>query len=171
MGLAYKFKADEVKTVLKSVTYQVGRTGAITPVANLEPILLGGTIVKRASIHNEDQIKKYDLRIGDTVVVEKGGEIIPKITGVDQLLRPNDSKELQYIEHCPSCGSLLKKRRRCLLLNTKGCKPQVLGKVFIFLLENQCKLRFGRTVEMLFDNNIINNVEFIRIEGFSFVAT
>ena len=83
-AMAYKFKADEVKTVLKSVTYQVGRTGAITPVANLEPILLGGTIVKRASIHNEDQIKKYDLRIGDTVVVEKGGEIIPKITAVDQ---------------------------------------------------------------------------------------
>ncbi len=99
--MAYKFKAEQVSTVLNQITYQVGRTGAITPVANLEPVELAGTIVKRASLHNADQIEKLDIREGDTVFVEKGGEIIPKIIGVDFTQRDPNSSPTKYITECP----------------------------------------------------------------------
>ena len=104
-AMAYKFKADQVSTLLKNISYQVGRTGAITPVANLEPVELAGTIVKRASVHNADQIAKLDIRIGDTVFVEKGGEIIPKIIGVDLNKRPTDSSKISFISNCPICNN------------------------------------------------------------------
>src|SRR5690606_37522611 len=108
-AMAYKFKAERVSTILREITYQVGRTGAITPVANLEPVLLAGTTVKRASLHNADQIEKLDIREGDTVFVEKGGEIIPKIIGVDFSQRPLNSQPTQYIDHCPECGTALER--------------------------------------------------------------
>ena len=106
-AMAYKFKAEQVTTTLNSITYQVGRTGAITPVANLEPVQLAGTIVKRASLHNADQIEKLDIRIGDAVFVEKGGEIIPKIIAVDTSKRPLNLIPTNYITHCPECQSEL----------------------------------------------------------------
>jgi len=106
-AIAYKFKAEQESTILNKITYQVGRTGAITPVANLDPILLAGTIVKRASLHNADQIEKLDIRVEDTVFVEKGGEIIPKVIGVDLSKRPAHSVPTEYITHCPDCGTLL----------------------------------------------------------------
>ncbi|MFN2262397.1 MAG: NAD-dependent DNA ligase LigA, partial [Psychroflexus sp.] len=104
-AMAYKFKAEQVSTILESITYQVGRTGAITPVANLKPVQLAGTTVKRASLHNADQIEKLDVREGDTVFVEKGGEIIPKIIAVDFTKRDPDSKPTKYIENCPECDT------------------------------------------------------------------
>jgi len=106
-AMAYKFKAEQAVTTLNQITYQVGRTGAITPVANLEPVLLAGTTVKRASLHNADQIEKLDIRIDDTVYVEKGGEIIPKIVKVDFSKRTQDSKPTVYLSECPECGSKL----------------------------------------------------------------
>ncbi|MCB0469066.1 MAG: NAD-dependent DNA ligase LigA, partial [Aequorivita sp.] len=106
-AMAYKFKAEQVSTRLNNISYQVGRTGAITPVANLEPVLLAGTIVKRASLHNADQIEKLDIRVGDEVFVEKGGEIIPKIIAVDLTKRPLNSQPTNYIKECPECGTEL----------------------------------------------------------------
>ncbi|MDP4600241.1 MAG: NAD-dependent DNA ligase LigA, partial [Polaribacter sp.] len=106
-AIAYKFKADQVATILNEITYQVGRTGAITPVANLKPVQLAGTIVKRASLHNADQIEKLDIRVGDTVFVEKGGEIIPKIIAVDFTKRPQNSLQTIYATHCPECNTAL----------------------------------------------------------------
>lgn len=104
-AMAYKFKAEQVATTLEHISYQVGRTGAITPVANLTPVLLAGTIVKRASLHNADQIEKLDIRENDTVFVEKGGEIIPKIVGVNLEKRPESSQKTQYISKCPECNT------------------------------------------------------------------
>ena len=106
-AISYKFKAEQVVTILNQITYQVGRTGAITPVANLEPVQLAGTTVKRASLHNADQISKLDIREGDKVFIEKGGEIIPKVVGVDLKDRNLFSKQTQYITHCPSCNTEL----------------------------------------------------------------
>ena len=106
-AIAYKFKAERVATILEQITYQVGRTGAITPVANLQPVLLAGTTVKRASLHNADQIKRLDIREGDTVFVEKGGEIIPKVVEVDLSQRGEHITPLVYIERCPECNSSL----------------------------------------------------------------
>ena len=115
-AMAYKFKAEQVDTVLESISYQVGRTGAITPVANLKPVLLAGTVVKRASLHNADQIEKLDIRIGDSVYVEKGGEIIPKIVGVNLDKREADAQPVKYITHCPECGTSGAQRRRSATL-------------------------------------------------------
>ena len=109
---AYKFKAEQATTRLLSVDFQVGRTGVITPVANLEPVLLSGTTVKRASLHNADQIALHDIRLGDAVFIEKGGEIIPKVVGVDMGMRPAHTEPLRYITHCPECGTLSKKNRK-----------------------------------------------------------
>ena len=109
-AIAYKFKAEKASTVLKEITYQVGRTGAVTPVANLKPVSLAGTIVKRASLHNADQIEKFDIRVDDTVFVEKGGEIIPKIVGVDLEKRTKNSLPTIYITHCPECNTELKRQ-------------------------------------------------------------
>jgi DNA ligase (NAD+) len=105
--MAYKFKPENTGTRLNSISFQVGRTGSITPVANLEPVNLAGTIVKRASLHNADFIETMDIRIGDYVFVEKGGDIIPKITSIDKLKRTIDSKTFEFPDYCPECGSRL----------------------------------------------------------------
>ena len=126
-AIAYKFKAEQVSTVLHEITYQVGRTGAITPVANLEPVQLAGTTVKRASLHNADQIEKLDIRLGDTVFVEKGGEIIPKIIAVDFTKRPEGSEATIYATNCPECNTLLSRTEgdaKHYCPNEFGCAPQ-----------------------------------------------
>ena len=127
-AIAYKFKAEQVSTVLKEITYQVGRTGAITPVANLAPVQLAGTVVKRASLHNADQIEKLNIRIGDTVFVEKGGEIIPKIIEVDFMKRPENSEPTIYATHCPECQTELIRTKgdaKHYCPNEFGCAPQI----------------------------------------------
>lgn len=131
-AIAYKFKAEQVSTLLHTISYQVGRTGAITPVANLEPVELAGTIVKRASVHNADQIEKLDIRVNDFVFVEKGGEIIPKIIGVDFTKRAKDSKPTKYITHCPECETELIREEgdaKHYCPNYTGCKPQIAGRI------------------------------------------
>jgi len=135
-AIAYKFKTERVETELESVVYQVGRTGAITPVANLKPVQLGGTTVRRASLHNSDQIKKIDLYEFDTVQVEKGGEIIPKIVGVNLSLRKENALAVQFIDHCPECSTLLVKREgevQHYCPNDLGCSPQVKGRIDHFI--------------------------------------
>lgn len=135
-AIAYKFKAEQVSTELLEISYQVGRTGAITPVANLKPVALGGTTVKRASLHNADIIDKLDVRIGDTVFVEKGGEIIPKIIGVDFSKRTPDSVQTKYITNCPECGAELKRNpgeANHFCPNESACPPQVKGKIEHFV--------------------------------------
>ncbi len=161
-AIAYKFKAEQVSTKLISVDYQVGRTGAITPVANLEPVELAGTTVKRASLHNEDQIKKHDIRLNDTVFVEKGGEIIPKIVGVDLSLRPSNSIPFQYATHCPDCNSELVRKEgdaKHYCLNEYGCKTQIIGKIQHFISRKAMNIDGigDETVELLFDAGLINN--------------
>lgn len=131
-AMAYKFKAEQVSTRLNEITYQVGRTGAITPVANLEPVQLAGTTVKRASLHNADQIEKLDIREGDEVYVEKGGEIIPKIIAVDLSKRPENSKLTTYISNCPECAAelvRLESEAKHYCPNYHGCPPQVIGRI------------------------------------------
>jgi len=127
-AIAYKYPTERASTKLLSIDFQVGRTGAVTPVANLQPVLLGGTIVKRASLYNDDIIKKLDLRIGDTVYVEKGGEIIPKITGYDSQQRPADAKPFEFIEYCPECGTkLIRSEGEAAFYcpNNLYCPPQI----------------------------------------------
>jgi DNA ligase (NAD+) len=131
-AISYKYKAAEVQTVLEKVTYQVGRTGAVTPVANLKPVLLAGTTVKRATLHNADEILRLDLHENDTVFVEKGGEIIPKIIKVNLDLRKVDSKPIKYISNCPECGAeLIRKEGEVAFYcpNDEGCPPQIVGKI------------------------------------------
>lgn len=135
-AMAYKFKAAQVSTKLESISYQVGRTGAITPVANLAPVSLAGTIVKRASLHNADQIEKLDVRVGDMVFVEKGGEIIPKIVGVDLSKRLVSSVKVKYISNCPECGSVLQRHSgeaQHYCPNALGCAPQISGRIQHFI--------------------------------------
>ncbi len=135
-AVAYKFKAEQALTRLLKVTYQVGRTGAVTPVANLEPVLLAGTTVKRATLHNADQIAALDIREGDMVYVEKGGEIIPKITGVDLAQRPSDSRPLEYITECPECGATLVRyegEAKHYCPNQSHCRPQIIGRIIHFI--------------------------------------
>jgi DNA ligase (NAD+) len=135
-AIAYKYKAESAESRLLSITYQVGRTGAITPVANLSPVHLAGTTVKRASLHNANEILRLDLHEGDAVLVEKGGEIIPKITAVVEASRPPAAKPIQYIDHCPECGTALERKEgeaKHFCPNTKSCPPQVLGKIEHFL--------------------------------------
>lgn len=135
-AIAYKFKTERVFTTLHSVDYQVGRTGAVTPVANLEPVLLGGTIVKRASLHNADQIEKLDLYLGDTVGVEKGGEIIPKITEVNIQKRALDAPKIHYITHCPDCHTPLVRdvgEAQHYCPNMDECPPQIMGRIQHFI--------------------------------------
>ncbi len=162
-AISYKFKAERQSTKLLSVTYQVGRTGAITPVANFEPINLSGTIVKRASLHNSDQIEKLGLRIGDYVYVEKGGEIIPKIVGFDKLRRPSLVNDIKFIENCPDCGSKLEKiqgeaQHYCKAEN--NCKTQIIGKIQHFVSRKGMNIEgFGsERVSLLFNEGIINNI-------------
>jgi DNA ligase (NAD+) len=161
-AMAYKFKAEQVSTVLNEITYQVGRTGAITPVANLEPVLLAGTTVKRASLHNADQIEKLDIREGDTVFVEKGGEIIPKIVGVDFTKRPNHSQPTQYIDHCPECSTPLERNEgdaKHYCPNEYGCPPQITGRIQHYISRKAMDIEGlgGETVELLFKEGLIEN--------------
>ncbi|WP_343486075.1 NAD-dependent DNA ligase LigA [Allomuricauda sp. d1] len=161
-AMAYKFKSEQVSTVLHEITYQVGRTGAITPVANLEPVLLAGTTVKRASLHNADQITKLDIREGDTVFVEKGGEIIPKIIAVDFTKRNPDSEPTKYIEYCPECGTeLIRKEGEAqhFCLNDMGCPPQITGRIQHFISRKAMDIEGlgGETVELLFKEGLIEN--------------
>jgi DNA ligase (NAD+) len=161
-AMAYKFKAEQVSTVLNEITYQVGRTGAITPVANLEPVLLAGTTVKRASLHNADQIEKLDIREGDTVFVEKGGEIIPKIVGVDFTKRPIHSQPTIYIDHCPECSTPLERTEgdaKHYCPNEYGCPPQITGRIQHYISRKAMDIEGlgGETVELLFKVGLINN--------------
>lgn len=161
-AMAYKFKAEQVFTVLNEITYQVGRTGAITPVANLEPVLLAGTTVKRASLHNADQIEKLDIREGDTVFVEKGGEIIPKIIAVDFAKRPIDSEPTQYISVCPECHTPLERTEgdaKHYCPNQYGCPPQITGRIQHFISRKAMDIEGlgGETVELLFKEGLIND--------------
>ncbi|MEM6719057.1 MAG: NAD-dependent DNA ligase LigA [Bacteroidota bacterium] len=161
-AMAYKFKAEQASTVLKEITYQVGRTGAITPVANLEPVLLAGTTVKRASLHNADQIAKLDIRVGDTVFVEKGGEIIPKIVGVNLDLRPADSTPTVYATHCPECGTpLIRKEGEAqhYCPNTMGCRPQIVGRIQHYISRKAMDIDGlgGETVALLVKEGLITN--------------
>lgn len=161
-AMAYKFKAVSVESVLESIDYQVGRTGAITPVANLSPVLLAGTIVKRASLHNADQIEKLDIRIGDTVFVEKGGEIIPKITGIDLSKRPIDAMPLKYITQCPKCNSPLHRvagDAKHFCLNERECPPQIIGKISHFISRKALDIDgLGEeTVSLLYENKLIES--------------
>ena len=161
-ALAYKFKAEQASTVLHKITYQVGRTGAITPVANLEPVELAGTIVKRASLHNADQIAKLDIREMDTVFVEKGGEIIPKIVGVNFDKRPKDSIPTKYITHCPDCNTLLVRKEgdaKHFCPNEYGCPTQITGRIQHFISRKAMNIDGlgAETVELLYDNGLISN--------------
>ena len=162
-AVAYKFKAEQALTKLESVTFQVGRTGAITPVANLSPVHLAGTTVKRATLHNADQIEALDLRIGDMVYVEKGGEIIPKVTGVELSQRAADSTPLQYITHCPECGSELVRYQgeaKHYCPNQSGCRPQILGRIIHFIRRKAMNIESlgEETIELLFDSGLIGNM-------------
>lgn len=162
-AIAYKFKAERVETVLEEVTFQVGRTGAITPVANLKPVHLGGTTVKRASLHNADQIGKLDLHIGDSVYVEKGGEIIPKIVGVNEGLRSSSAVKVEFIDVCPECQTELIRREgevQHFCPNEKTCPPQVKGKIEHFIARKAMNIdRLGsETVDLLFSKGLVKNV-------------
>ncbi|HKK39005.1 MAG TPA: NAD-dependent DNA ligase LigA [Cryomorphaceae bacterium] len=162
-AVAYKFKAERVSTKLHKITYQVGRTGAITPVANLEPVLIAGTTVKRASLHNADQIEKLDVREGDTVFVEKGGEIIPKIIAVDFTKRPTDLVKHQYITHCPECGTELVRSEgeaQHYCPNSTGCPPQIKGRIEHFISRKAMNIDgLGtETVGELYDAGLIENM-------------
>ena len=162
-AIAYKFQAERALTELKSVSYQVGRTGAITPVANLNPVLLSGTTVKRASLHNADQIEKLALRIGDAVYVEKGGEIIPKIVGVESENRPPQSAEITFISYCPECKSELVKEKgeaQHYCKNQYGCPPQIIGKIQHFISRKAMDIDGlgSETVILLYQNGLIENI-------------
>ncbi|SFC50357.1 DNA ligase (NAD+) [Flagellimonas taeanensis] len=161
-AMAYKFQAEQASTVLNEITYQVGRTGAITPVANLQPVLLAGTTVKRASLHNADQIAKLDVRVGDTVFVEKGGEIIPKIIAVDFTKRSADSKPTEYITHCPECATeLIRKEGEAqhFCPNDTGCPTQITGRIQHFISRKAMDIEGmgSETVELLFKQGLIAN--------------
>ena len=161
-AIAYKFKAEKASTVLKEITYQVGRTGAVTPVANLKPVSLAGTIVKRASLHNADQIKKFDIRVDDTVFVEKGGEIIPKIVGVDLEKRTKNSLPTIYITHCPECNTELKRQEgdaKHFCPNIDGCAPQITGRIQHYISRKAMDIDGlgSETVSLLVKNGLIHN--------------
>ena len=161
-AIAYKFKADQVATILNEITYQVGRTGAITPVANLKPVQLAGTIVKRASLHNADQIEKLDIRVGDTVFVEKGGEIIPKIIAVDFTKRPQNSLQTIYATHCPECNTALIRNEgdaKHYCPNEFGCAPQITGRIQHFISRKAMNIEGlgAETVDLLCKEGLIEN--------------
>ena len=162
-AIAYKYKAEQASTRLNSIDYQVGRTGAITPVANLEPVLLAGTTVKRASLHNADIIKALDVRIGDMVYVEKGGEIIPKITAVDLSQRPANAMPVEFISKCPECGTTLTRKEgeaQHYCPNEESCPPQIKGRILHFISRNAMDIDTigeGR-LEMMIDAGLVHNV-------------
>jgi len=161
-AIAYKFKAEQESTTLDKITYQVGRTGAITPVANLQPVQLAGTVVRRASLHNADQIEKLDIREGDTVYVEKGGEIIPKIVGVDFTQRDPDSSPTEYASRCPECDTELIRNEgeaQHYCPNTNGCPPQIIGRIQHYISRKAMDIEGlgGETVALLVTAGLINN--------------
>ena len=179
-AIAYKYKAKSVSTVLKNITYQVGRTGAITPVAELEPVLLAGTTVKRASLHNANEIQRLGLRIGDHVYIEKGGEIIPKITGVDFEKRKPGSTAVRYISKCPECGAELVRNEGEAVHycpNTTGCPPQIKGRIEHFIQRNALDINTlgEKTIEALYEKGLVHSVsdlyqlkneDILQLEGF-----
>lgn len=162
-AVAFKFKPEQAVTQLLSVDFQVGRTGAITPVANLEPVVLAGTTVKRASLHNADQIELLDIRINDWVVVEKGGEIIPKIVEVDKSKRLPDSEAFQYITSCPICGTLLVRyegEAKHYCPNDTGCPPQIIGRIEHFVGRKAMNIDGlgAETVDLLYNKGLIKDI-------------
>lgn len=162
-AIAYKYKAETASTTLLDIEYQVGRTGAITPVAKLQPVALAGTTVRNASLHNADQIEKIGLRIGDTVFVEKGGEIIPKIVGVDLAKRPENTAPVQYATHCPECGTELVRNEgeaKHFCPNEDGCPPQIKGKIEHFAARKAMDIEGlgSETVELLYNNGLIKSI-------------
>lgn len=162
-AIAYKFQAERALTQLKSVSFEVGRTGVITPVANLDPVLLSGTIVKRASLHNEDIIRQLDIYDDDMVYVEKGGEIIPKITGVDAAARKEDAEPIAFVRHCPACGTLLQRvdgEAAWICPNKYNCQPQVIGRIEHFVGRRMMNIDgIGEeTAELMFNQGLIKNV-------------
>lgn len=162
-AIAYKFKAEQAATILHSVSFQVGRTGAVTPVANLEPVLLAGTTVKRASLHNADIIRNLDLHLNDTVFVEKGGEIIPKITGVDLSKRHPMAAPVVFITKCPECGTPLERKESeaaHYCPNSQGCPPQIKGKIEHFISRKAMDIDgLGQeTVDLLFKEGLIKDI-------------
>lgn len=162
-AVAYKFKAEQALTRLLSVDFQVGRTGAITPVANLEPVQLAGTVVKRASLHNAEQIALLDIRLGDMVYVEKGGEIIPKIIEVELSERPAESQPFEFITRCPECGTELVKyegEARHYCPNSSSCPPQIVGRIVHFISRKAMNIEGlgDETVQLLFDNGLVHDI-------------
>lgn len=162
-AIAYKYKAEEAETILESVSYQVGRTGAVTPVANLKPVLLAGTTVKRATLHNANEIARLDLHEGDTVFVEKGGEIIPKITSVNMLKRKPENRKIIYPANCPECGSdLVRKDGEAVHYcpNDEGCPPQITGKIQHFISRKAMNIEGlgDETVEALYKRGLIEHI-------------
>ena len=162
-AMAYKFTAEQVSTILESVSYQVGRTGAVTPVANLNPVLLAGTTVKRASLHNADIIEKLNLHLNDVVYVEKGGEIIPKIVGVDESVRHPMAQKVEFITQCPECKTDLIRRESeaaHYCPNETGCPPQIKGKIEHFISRKAMDIDgLGQeTIELLYNQGLIHNI-------------
>lgn len=184
-AIAYKYKAESARTRLISITYQVGRTGSITPVANLEPVLLAGTTVKRASLHNANEIKRLNIHNGDMVFIEKGGEIIPKITGVDASVREQDASPVQFIVRCPECGTeLIRKEKEAnhYCPNQEGCPPQIKGKIEHFIQRNAMDINSmgEKTIDALFRQGLVKNVadlyhlekeDIQKLEGFKDIST
>jgi DNA ligase (NAD+) len=184
-AIAYKYKAESSTTILKEITYQVGRTGAVTPVANLEPVSLAGTTVKRASLHNANEIARLDLRVGDIVHVEKGGEIIPKITGVDLTKRDLGSSQVEYITNCPECGTKLVRAEGEAVHycpNRKGCPPQIKGSIEHYIQRKAADIdSLGeRTIHLLYEKGLVKNVgnlydltyeDVFELEGFKDLST
>ena len=168
-AVAYKFKAEQALTKLISIDYQVGRTGAVTPVANLEPVQLSGTVVKRASLHNADQMQLLDIHIGDYVYVEKGGEIIPKITAVELSMRPADAALPHFPQTCPDCGTQLirdEEEAKAFCPNQSGCPTQIKGKLVHFLSRKAMNIIAGdATVDQLYNKGLVWNVaDFYELE-------
>ena len=162
-AVAYKFKAEQALTRLVSVDFQVGRTGAVTPVANLEPVQLAGTTVRRATLHNAEQMALLDIRPGDMVYVEKGGEIIPKITGVELAGRSADSRPFKYIDTCPECGTPLVRyegEAKHYCPNQSGCRPQIIGRIIHFIRRKALDIDgLGEeTVELLYENGLVHDI-------------
>ena len=162
-AMAFKYKSEQVTTILKDVQYQVGRTGAVTPVAQLDPVVISGTIVKRASLHNADQIDKLDLRVGDHVFVEKGGEIIPKITAVDTSNRGSKEAKVIFIKDCPECGSILEREggeAQHYCKNETECPPQKIGKIQHFIGRKAMDIEGlgGETVALLYNEGLLNSI-------------
>ena len=184
-AIAYKYKSQHAITRLNGITYQVGRTGSITPVAQLEPVVLAGTTVKRASLHNANEIERLDLKIGDYVYIEKGGEIIPKITGVDYTKRGKETVRIIFITNCPECGTPLVRvegEANHYCPNTKSCPPQIMGKIEHFIQRNAMDINSlgEKTILALYNNDLVKNVadlyrlkseDVMKLEGFKQLST